>query len=174
MGLVLPLDRHGRLLALHRRVAATHGHGGERDVTATLHDALQVAGLSEKQRPRLLSDNGPCYVSSALHDWLQERSIGHTRGKPYHPMTQGKIERWHRSLKNGVPLEHYDLPDDLKRAGQTFGDPYNIRRYHESLNNLIPEDVWSGRAQAILDHRRKIKDNTPPLRKQLHQQKIAA
>jgi hypothetical protein len=66
-----------------------------RDVSATLKAALKVAGLSKKQRPKLLSDNGPCYISSELQDCLEEHGISHTRGKPYHPMTQGKIERWH-------------------------------------------------------------------------------
>ena len=98
----------------------------------------------------------------------------HTRGKPYHPMTQGKIERWHQSLKNRILLENYYLPGDLENRIEEFVTYYNTRRYHESLNNLTPEDVWLGRGQAILDHRRKIKEKTLKLRKQLHQQKIAA
>ena len=72
------------------------------DVTATLNLALQASGLNQvplDQRPRLLSDNGPSYVASELADWLDEQGMRHTRGKPYHPMTQGKIERWHLSLE---------------------------------------------------------------------------
>ena len=144
------------------------------DVTATLKDALRNAGLSRKQRPRLLSDNGPCYVSSELAGWLSDHGMDHTRGKPYHPMTQGKIERWHQSLKNRILLENYYLPGDLERTIEAFVTYYNERRYHESLDNLTPQDVWLGRGQAILDHRRKIKEKTLKLRKQLHQQKIAA
>ena len=68
-----------------------------REVTATLKAALKVAGLSKKHRPKLLSDNGPCYISGELQDWLKDHELGHIRGKPYHPMTQGKIERWHRA-----------------------------------------------------------------------------
>jgi putative transposase len=86
-----------------------------REVTATLKAALQTAGLTKKQRPKLLSDNGPCYISAELQDWLTDHELSHTRGKPYHPMTQGKIERWHRSLKNRILLEHYYLPGDLER-----------------------------------------------------------
>ena len=74
-----------------------------REVTATLKEALNTAGLTKKQRPKLLSDNGPCYISAELQDWLKDHELSHTRGKPYHPMTQGKIERWHRSLKNRIP-----------------------------------------------------------------------
>lgn len=144
------------------------------DVSATLQQALKNAGLARKQRPRLLSDNGPCYVSSELQGWLKDQGMDHTRGKPYHPMTQGKIERWHQSLKNRILLENYYLPGDLERSIEAFVTYYNTRRYHESLNNLTPEDVWLGRGQDILDRRRKIKEKTMKLRKQLHQQKIAA
>ncbi len=139
-----------------------------RAVSATLKDALKGAGLAKKQRPKLLSDNGPCYISSELQDWLEEHGISHTRGKPYHPMTQGKIERWHRSLKNRILLEHYYLPSELERQINEFVIHYNARRYHESLNNLTPEDVWRGRGPSILDHRRNIKEKTLKLRKQLY------
>jgi putative transposase len=62
----------------------------------------------------------------------------HTRGKPYQPMTQGKIERYHRSLKNQILLENYYLPGQLEARLAEFVDHYNLRRYHESLNNLPP------------------------------------
>jgi transposase InsO family protein len=145
-----------------------------RDVAATLKDALKVAGLSKKQRPKLLSDNGPCYISAELQAWLKEHELSHTRGKPHHPMTQGKIERWHRSLKNRILLENYYLPGDLEGEIGAFVTHYNTRRYHESLNNLTPEDVWGGRGQAILDSRRKLKENTLKLRKQLYYQRKTA
>ena len=144
------------------------------DVSATLQNALKAAGLQRKQRPRLLSDNGPCYVSSELKSWLRDHDMTHTRGKPYHPMTQGKIERWHRTMKDKVLLEHYYLPEDLERQIEKFINHYNTRRYHESLSNLTPEDVWLGRGETILEQRRKIKQKTLTLRKQLYQQKIAA
>lgn len=144
------------------------------DVSATLAEALRVAGLSRKQRPRLLSDNGPCYVSAELKSWLEDHDMTHTRGKPYHPMTQGKIERWHRSLKNRILLEHYYLPEELKRQVEVFIENYNTRRYHESLNNLTPEDVWLGRGETILKQRERIKAKTMRLRKSLHQKRTAA
>ena len=76
--------------------------------------------------------------------------MAHTRGRPYHPMTQGKIERYHRSLKNQILLENYYLPGELKERLAEFVDYYNTRRYHESLDNLTPADVYFGRGQAIL------------------------
>lgn len=80
------------------------------DVKQTLDAAIRITSVNEimvKHRPRLLSDNGPCYTSSELKDYLGKHKIEHTRGAPYHPMTQGKKERYHRSMKNVVKLEHY-------------------------------------------------------------------
>jgi len=133
------------------------------DVTATLDLALQRSGLDKldiKRRPRLLSDNGPSYISSDLKDWLNDHDMKHTRGRPYHPMTQGKIERWHQSLKNRILLEHYYLPGELERAVADFVDYYNHHRYHESLDNLTPADVYYGRGQNILLARERIKRKT--------------
>lgn len=144
------------------------------DVSATLRDALKNAGLSEQHRPKLLSDNGPCYISSELKGWLESNGMAHTRGKPYHPMTQGKIERWHRSLKDRILLEHYYLPSELESKINNFVTHYNTRRYHESLNNLTPEDVWLGRGQSILEQRHRIKQKTMQLRKKLYFQNKAA
>jgi putative transposase len=133
------------------------------DVTATLDLALQASGpdcLLVDQCPLLLSDNAPSYVTAELADWLGERGMSHSRGKPYHPMTQGKIERWHLSLKSRILLENYYLPGDLEGAVATFVDQYNYRRYHESLDNLTPADVYFDRHQRILNARREIKRTT--------------
>ena len=86
--------------------------------------------------------------------------IKHINGKPCHPQTQGKIERYHRSMKNIVKLDNYYSPEDLLIAIAKFVDYYNNERYHESLNNLTPADVYFGRADKILAERRKIKEKT--------------
>lgn len=141
------------------------------DVTATLDLALQASGLDEAdldRRPRLLSDNGPSYVANELADWLEDQGMRHTRGKPYHPMTQGKIERWHLSLKSRILLENYYLPGDLERAVAAFIDHYNHRRYHESLDNLTPADVYFGRGARILKRRDDIKQRTIEQRRRQH------
>ncbi len=148
-----------------------------RDVSDTLDLALQSSGLDQatvKHRPRLLSDNGPSYVSAELKDWLDDHGMGHTRGRPYHPMTQGKIERWHRSMKNQVLLENYYLPGDLKARIGEFIAYYNTERYHESLNNLTPEDVYTGRGQTVLNRRLKIKQKTIAERRRLYYKQKAA
>ena len=146
------------------------------DVSDTLELALESSGLDQapaQRRPRLLSDNGPCYIASELGQWLEGQGMGHTRGKPYHPMTQGKIERYHRSMKNQVLLENYYLPGDLEARLAAFVDYYNHERYHESLDNLTPADVYFGRAQRILERRATIKQKTMAMRRRLHQ-KLAA
>ena len=147
------------------------------DVSDTLEDALAFADIEQvkvKHRPRLLSDNGPSYVSGELADWLESQNMTHTRGRPYHPMTQGKIERWHRSMKNQILLENYHLPGQLESAIDSFVTYYNHERYHESLNNLTPADVYYGRGTKVLSMRRKIKRRTLKERRRLHyQQKVA-
>src|SRR5271157_315132 len=141
------------------------------DVSDTLAMALRNSGLERvrvRHRPRLLSDNGPSYVSAQLGSWLVQHGMTHTRGKPYHPMTQGKIERYHRSMKNQILLENYYLPGQLEQRLAEFVDYYNSRRYHESLNNLTPADVYFGRAQTILNRRSKIRQQTLQQRRRLH------
>lgn len=83
-------------------------------------------------------------------------------------MTRGKIERWHRSMKNQVLLENYYLPGDLKARLGEFVDYYNTERYHESLNNLTPEDIDTGRGQIVLNRRQRIKQKTLAERRRLY------
>ncbi|PLW74835.1 hypothetical protein C0081_21165 [Cohaesibacter celericrescens] len=102
------------------------------DVTDILDLALQASGCDQVHvvhKPRLLSDNGSSYVSSGLADWLQDKGMKHSRGAPYHPQTQGKIERWHQTLKNRILLENYFLPGDLELQIRTFIDHYNHHRH---------------------------------------------
>ena len=134
-------------------------------------DALDFTGLDEvkvKHTPRLLSDNGPCYLSSDLADYLAANGMTHSRGRPYHPQTQGKIERWHRSMKNQSLLNNYYLPSELQEHIQRFVTYYNHARYHESLANLTPAAVYYGSGHLIREERELIKLNTLALRRQLH------
>jgi transposase InsO family protein len=153
------LDDYSRKI-LAWKLSATMGSA---DVTETLDLARAATGVDRvrvEHRPRLLSDNGPCYVSGELRSYLAEQGIRHTRAAPYHPMTQGKIERYHRSMKNLVKLEHYYTPWELERALARFVEHYNHRRYHESLGNVTPQDMYAGRQQAILSRRERIKRET--------------
>jgi putative transposase len=141
---------------------------GSTDVTETLDEAIAVTGVDQiriKHRPRLLSDNGPAYLSGELREYLSDRGMAHTRGAPYHPQTQGKIERYHRMMKNVVKLQHYYFPWDLEAALKDFVAYYNRERYHEALDNVTPADVYFGRQHTVLTERSKIKRRTMERRK---------
>ena len=142
------------------------------DVTDTLEMALRASGCDHANvvhKPRLLSDNGSSYIAGDLKDYLDDKGMEHVRGAPNHPQTQGKIERWHQTLKNRILLENYFLPGDLEHQIGAFVEHYNNRRYHESLGNLTPADVYFGRDQAIIKRRKMIKKMTLQNRRLLHQ-----
>jgi transposase InsO family protein len=146
------------------------------DVTATLDLALAASGLDHVtvvHRPRLLSDNGASYISADLAEWLDGKGMQHVRGAPYHPQTQGKIERWHQTLKNRILLENYYVPGDLERQVAAFVEHYNHGRYHESLGNLTPADVYFGRGETILLERERIKRQTIANRRLQHHVRAA-
>jgi len=93
------------------------------DVTETIELALTASGCEQaivQHKPRLLSDNGSCYISGELAEWMQKQEMEHIRGAPFHPQTQGKIERWHQTMKNRILLENYYLPGNLE---QQIGPP---------------------------------------------------
>jgi transposase InsO family protein len=146
------------------------------DVQDTLLLALAKTGLDHvlvEHRPRLLSDNGSCYLSKDLKLFLEHKHIEHTRGAPYHPMTQGKIERYHRSMKNIVNLQNYFLPAELESQIASFVEYYNNQRYHESLDNLTPAVVYFGRTKEVLDKRAQTKKQTMQHRR-LHNLQLPA
>jgi transposase InsO family protein len=148
------------------------------DISKTLELAMTASGcrdipLRRSQRPKLLSDNGPGFISDELTRWLSAQGIQHVRGAPAHPQTQGKIERWHQTMKNRILLENYYMPGALQADIEAFVDHYNHQRYHESLNNLTPADVYFGRGQTILLERERIKRKTIQHRRLMHQQNAA-
>ena len=141
------------------------------DGTDTLELALQASGCDQAcvlHKPRLLSDNGPSYIAEELADYIEAQKMSHVRGAPFHPQTQGKIERWHQTLKNRILLENYFLPGDLEHQIEAFVEHYNHQRYHESLNNVTPADAYFGRANAIIKQRERIKRKTIEYRRLQH------
>lgn len=131
------------------------------DIKVILDIAREWTGLTEpirvKHRPRLLSDNGSAFISHELAAYLDQYNVQHIRGSVRHPQTQGKFERLHRSLKNDVRLENYYFPWEIKQAIDAFIHTYNYERYHESLDNLTPADVYFGRAEEVKSRREEIK-----------------
>ena len=145
------------------------------DVQDTLQLAIDQTGLHHiqvKHRPRLLSDNGSAFIADALRDYLKPYDIDHIHGRPFHPQTQGKIERYHRSMKSIVLLNTFFFPWELEQAIADVVVYYNTQRYHESLDNLTPEAVYLGRAQEVLTQRERIKQQTLQLRRTIHQQTV--
>lgn len=142
------------------------------DAEQTIAQAIEISGVKKQHMPRLLSDNGSCFISHELAEFLQEEGMEHIRGRPYHPQTQGKIERYHRTMKNVIKLENYYFPEELKARIQEFIDYYNHQRYHESLNNLTPADVYFGRAEQKLKERKRIKKRTMEKRRKQYLQKL--
>jgi putative transposase len=119
--------------------------------------AVDATGMTEvpvEDRTKLLSDNGAGYVSRAFRNYLRLVGIGHILAAPFHPQTNGKVERYQQSLKREVNQLPYELPSHLERAIADFVDYYNYRRYHKALGNVTPADVLYGRREQIL-HRRK-------------------
>jgi len=103
-----------------------------------------------------------------LRKYLEQQQIEHTRGKPYHPMTQGKIERYHRTMKNLIKLQNYWFPEELERSLAAFVDWYNNERVHESLQNITPHDMYHGKQREILTRREQIKRRTLKQRRQIN------
>ena len=118
-----------------------------------------------EDRTRLLSDNGSGYVSRAFRDYLGLVGIRHIRAAPHHPQTNGKLERYHQSIKQEVNQVPYEVPSDLEEAIAGFVDYYNHRCYDKAVGNLTPDDVLQGRREEILVKRREVKVQTLAQRK---------
>ena len=108
------------------------------DVTDTL-DALQASRCGKANvvhKPRVLSDNGSGYILGDLAEWLDDKGMDHVRGAPYHPQTQGKIERWHQTLKNRILLENYFFrgPQGPDRGVRRPLQSSQIPRKHQQPN----------------------------------------
>ena len=141
---------------------------GQDDARSTVDRALSITGLSENNRPKLLSDNGPSYIANDLKEYFKKIGVKHIHGAPMHPQTQGKIERYHRSMKNVVKLENYFSPDQLRKAIAEWVHYYNHLRYHESISNVTPADMYFGKQQQILKMRQMIKRKTIRQRRKLY------
>ena len=146
------------------------------DVTETIDLALTASGCDHavvRHKLRFLSDNGSCYISSDVAEWLEDQKMDSVRGGPLHPQTLGKIELRHQDLKNRVLLENYYLPGDFQRQIGAFVDYYSNQRYHESLTHVTPADVDFGRDKAILRDRKRIKRQAIKRRRVQHQKRAA-
>ena len=123
-----------------------------------VQDAVDRTGMDLApvgDRTKLLSDNGPGYVSRAFRDYLGMVGMRHILAAPFHPQTNGKLERYHQTLKRDVNQLPYEMPSDLEAAIVAFVSYYKCRRYHKALGNVTPSDVLRGRREDILRRRRE-------------------
>ena len=133
--------------------------------------AVKIVYVTVQNSPNLQSDNGPCYIASSLKRYLSnEYHIKHIHGKPLHPQTQAKIERYHRSMKNVIKLNHYFCPSELEKAIEQWVSYYNERRCYESLHNLTPRDVYIGLSEQINKIRAITKQNS--IKKRIYKNKM--
>ncbi len=139
------------------------------DVKDTLDEARLLANISDEADLKLLSDNGSCYISNELADYIKDKNMKHVRGRPLHPQTQGKIERYHRSMKNIVKLDNFYSPGQLEQKLQEFVHYYNYKRNHEALFNVTPSEVYFGQAHRKIKQRIKTKRRTLNARKKQYQ-----
>jgi transposase InsO family protein len=135
------------------------------DAMESAMEAAKKLGHSLDPRPVLLTDNGAAFVSDILAGYLGVHGIRHIFGKPYHPQTQGKVERFNRTTKSKtVNLIVYCSPDELQAALRETVKKYN-NTPHSSLNNVCPADVYAGRKEEILKRRAELKILTLERRK---------
>jgi len=163
------LDDYSRFI-IHWQLGPTMK---ETDVEDTINAALMKSNLKPNEKPKLLSDNGSCYIATNFKNYTAKQEIKHIRGRVRHPQTQGKIERYHRSMKNVIKLDVYRSPMELERALQKFVHYYNYERYHEAINNVTPAQKYYGKSNQVLERRKKIKQETIKKRKQNYKDRMS-
>jgi putative transposase len=137
-----------------------------------VQEAVDATGMTDvpvEDRTKLLSDNGAGYVSRSFRNYLRLVGIGHILAAPFHPQTNGKVERYQQSLKREVNQLPYELPSQLERAIADFVDYYNYRRYHKALGNVTPADVLYGKREEIMERRKEVQIQTINRRRDYNQ-----
>lgn len=165
--LVTVLDDYSRfILAWRLQVDMTAN-----SLIEVVQEAVEATGMTEvplRDRTSILSDNGPGYLSRVFDRYLWLLGIRHIVASPYHPQTNGKLERYHRTVKEQVKLVVYETPSALERAVDAFVDYYNHRRYHEGIGNVTPADLYCGRRDEIVERRKEVRQRTLQQRRAYH------
>jgi len=128
-----------------------------------VQQAVDLTGMTDvpvEDRTVLLSDNGAGYLSRQFGEYLRLVGIRHITASPYHPQTNGKIERYHRTIKGEINLVPHEMPRELKEEIKEFIEYYNCHRYHEGLGDVTPYDVYTGRHLNVMQRRKEVKIRT--------------
>jgi putative transposase len=157
--LITVMDDYSRFI-LAWELKSDMAAGSLIDVVQKAVDFTGMTDVPVEDRTVLLSDNGSSYLSSQFGQYLRLVGIRHIVAAPYHPQTNGKIERYHRSLKGEIKQLPYDMPSALWEAIRAFIGYYNYRRYHEGLGDVTPHDVYTGRHIEIIQNRKEAKNST--------------
>ncbi len=166
--LVTVMDDYSRFILAWKLQKDMSAHS----LIEVVQEAVDATGMTDvpvEDRTKLLSDNGAGYVSRSFREYLRLVGIGHILAAPFHPQTNGKVERYQQSLKREVNQLPYELPSQLERAIADFVDYYNYRRYHKALGNVTPADVLYGRREEILERRKEVQIQTINRRRDYNQ-----
>ncbi len=162
--LVTVMDDYSRFI-LAWELKSDMAAGSLIDVVQKAVDFTGMTDVPVEDRTVLLSDNGAGYLSRQFGEYLSLVGMRHIVASPYHPQTNGKIERYHRSIKGELKLLPYEMPSALEKAIAAFIEYYNHRRYHEGLGDVTPYDVYMGRHLEIIQKRKETKSKTLAERK---------
>ena len=161
--LVTVMDDYSRFI-LAWELKSDMASGSLIDVVQQAVDLTDMTDVPVDDRTVLLSDNGPGYVSRQFGEYLRLVGVRHITAAPYHPQTNGKIERYHRTIKGEINLVPHEMPGELEKAIKAFIEYYNYRRYHEGLGNVTPYDVYTGRYLEVIQRRKEAKNKTLQVR----------
>jgi putative transposase len=158
------VDDFSRFSIVFRRLRSSKGDA----VQELIAEAITETGMEDvprHERVHLLSDHGACYMGGPFNAYLKSLGIKHIFSMRNHPQTNGKVERLNRTAKEKLTLIVHASPEAFDRALEEFRHWYNYEHYHEGIGNLHPADVYYGRADAILEQRKQLKEQTEKARK---------
>ncbi len=136
----------------------------ERDIETIVQRGLEKF---PDERPRIISDNGPQFIAKDFKEFIRLTGTTHVRTSPYHPQSNGKLERWHGTLKGErFRLAAPETLDEARRVVASFVAHYNDVRLHSAIGYITPADKLAGLEHAIFAERDRKLESARALRRQ--------